>query len=400
MKSYPFISFCNRQNTSHVILMFVFLTVTLFSCKNNTENSGEEVPEQVTDNYTVEQQVFCLNMLSNISAHYNGDGSIEDSTTMAINKVLAMQDVQSCIGKWECVWGPSVFALDGKTTNTMFVAQKNNTDTFVVAIAGTDPTSISDWFLEDFNVSKKVPWNISDPKKGNITTATWTGLSVLKTMSIASKEKTVKAFLEDAAKTMGKINVWITGHSLGGALAPAYALHLHNSIKDAEVNIHCLAVAGATPGDEQFAEYYNSILGSTTMRVWNTRDIVPHGYELDMLKEVPNLYGDSTDKVPPESYVLLDGVILECSDKDYTQLTPSATYSFTSAIYTKDSFSKFTDKFIHTFFGQAIFHHIPAYGVYFKTFDFQEAVQETLKLDAPFFTEGAYLRPVYNIKKY
>lgn len=381
------------------LALLLLCSTAIVSCKNNEQKQDAVETSEV---YGFEQQVFCLNMLSNISSHYNKQEHIKDSTLSAVTNVLASEDVQNVIGEWKCVWGPDVVALDKKATNTMFVARKGATDTFVVAIAGTDPTSCTDWFLEDFNVKKKLPWDGFDDKKGNITAATMTGLTILKAMSEIGKERSVRAFLDDAADSLSGINVWVTGHSLGGALAPVYALHLNNTMKSTDVNVHCLAVAGATPGDKQFADYYESVLGNSTTRVWNTRDLVPHGYETDMLEKVPEMYGDSVHKMPVESQALLDGVILSCSDKEYTQLRPNDTRSFTSAIYKEDSLRNahgkktFTDSLIHTFFGQAIFHHIPAYGEYFKTINFQKAVQKTLGLPAPFFTEGAFVMPVYN----
>lgn len=386
-----------QMRTHLYIILFLLTVATSTSCKNTNEKETEAETETVQQ-YTFDQQVFCLNMLSNISAHYNKHDSIADSTENAIINVFASDEIQTLIGEWKCVWGPKVFVADSVSkiaTNTMFIAQKLNTDTFVVAIAGTDPHSFTDWLFEDFNMITTCPWDIRDKAKGKITAATCTGLTTLKGMSILGGE-TVKSFIEKVARDSGKVNVWVTGHSLGGALAPVYALHLNNSIQSATVNINCLAVAGATPGDSIFAAYYNSVLGPNTRRVWNTRDLVPHGYEVDMLEEVPQLYGDSTDKFPSWSQPTLNRVINICADKNYTQLQPSITNSFTSAIYEKDSLKGFSDSLIHSFYGQAVFQHIPAYGVYFNTFDFQKEVQNTLKLDAPFFTEGAYLRAVYD----
>ena len=40
--------------------------------------------------------------------------------------------------------------------------------------------------------------------------------------------------------------------------------------------IVCLTSAGPTPGNSDFASYFNSQLGPSTTRFWNTLDVVPH----------------------------------------------------------------------------------------------------------------------------
>lgn len=60
-------------------------------------------------------------------------------------------------------------------------------------------------------------------------------------------------------------------------------------------------------------------------------------------------------------------------------------FSVTSAIYQKNSLPQISDTLINSFEGQALFHHIPAYGQFFGARDFQTPVQKTLGPDAPFF---------------
>lgn len=368
-----------------------------FTACNSETNVSEPKPER-TGQYTLQQQVFCLNALSNISASFNGKGNIQDSTTAAINTVLANDSVQQYIGSWQTIWGPVVNVNNDTAVNTMFIAQKTGTDTFVIAIAGTDPSSVFDWIFEDLNVIP-LPWDPhldpKKPKKGYVTTATLTGFTALNTM--ISNDSLAWQVITSRAKSISGMQIWVTGHSLGGALSPAYALYLRDNLTTwapgTNAVVNCLAVAGATPGDSTFNAYYKQQMGPTTTRVWNTRDMVPHGFEVDMLREVPGLYGDSVAAFPKDLNGPLNFIINKVKPLNYTQFHPAD--SFTSAIYTADSLPKLSPP-DSSFMKQEVCQHIPSYGVYFGIFGFQKAVQNALGLAAPYFTESAVLVPVYN----
>lgn len=69
------------------------------SCRNNTAPK-DEMPPSSTSSYTPVQQLFCLNILSNVSSHYNGHAgdTILDSTIYAVDAVLNDPGVQQLIG--------------------------------------------------------------------------------------------------------------------------------------------------------------------------------------------------------------------------------------------------------------------------------------------------------------
>jgi hypothetical protein len=350
-------------------------------------------------------------MLSDIGAYYNGKGDLQSQTTAAVTNILADNTVQGLIGQWQCVWGPIVRQspdrkdpnkLSDTAANMMFIARQQGTSNFIVAIAGTDPASNYEWLREDFDVTY-TKWNDKDDKKGHITMGTRTGLSIL-TDSMKYNGISANQFLLGTGDTVSDMNIWVTGHSLGGALSPVYALQLkENWTAKNAASINCLAAAGATPGNKIFADYYYSMLGKNTVRVWNTRDVVPHGFQSDMMKEIYDIYKtkpDSVGKAPGELVVLLGAAITYCTAQEvlhgpYTQLQPDSTFAFTSAIYTRDS-AKHDDATYSdtTYKNQILYQHIPSYGVYFGTLSFQQAVQKVIGMPAPFFTQGAYLVPV------
>ncbi len=377
------------------------------SCGGGNEKTKEETtPQANTPVFTQQQQVFSMCMLANISAYYNGNSDIQTPTTTAVNNVLADTGVQRLIGTWKCVWGPFVYKSRTNTgritdtaANTMFIARQENTSNFVVAIAGTDPASAFEWEFEDLNV---IPmwWNDNDTTQGHVSAATKTGVAILETMGLDDEKVPAGDYLKGMSEVVQNMQIWVTGHSLGGALAPSYALHLKDTWPTQKVpGINVLAAAGASPGDSVFAAYYNNRLGSNTTRVWNTRDVVPHGYEADMMAEVDTLYPrDSVQPLDKITSYLMNKIVQKVQSLkfQYRQLRPAGTYAFTSAIYTKDSATHTSANFSDTSYtGQILFQHIPAYGVYFQTLDFQKAVQRVVGTPNPFFTQGGYLVPVW-----
>lgn len=404
----------HTHNRFNFIIGSALAASLLASCGGDTKpNTTEETSVTGTPTYTQRQQVFSMCMLSDIGAYFNGKGDLQSQTTQAVNVVLADGTVQGLIGNWQCVWGPIVrnspdrkdpSKLADTAANMMFIARQQGTTNFIVAIAGTDPVSNYEWLHEDFDITYTL-WDNKDKdgkQKGHITMGTRTGLSIL-TDSMKYNGMSANQFLMGTADTVQGMNIWVTGHSLGGALSPVYALQLKESwnAKNSS-SINCLAAAGATPGNKIFADYYYGMLGKNTVRVWNTRDVVPHGFQADMMSEIGTIYKTKPDSVG-KAPLKLDGLLIAaktaCAAQEllhgpYTQLQSDSTFAFTSAIYTKDSAAHDPGYSDTTYENQILYQHIPSYGVYFGTLSFQQAVQKVVGMPAPFFTQGAYLVPV------
>lgn len=296
--------------------------------------------------YSFEQQVFCLSWSTTLSFNITGPApEIARQTKALLLKVLQDKDIRDLIGTWDLVWGPAVFAdsFTGKkeALNTMFiVAPKSDPEQAVIAIAGTNGTSLMDWVVEDFNVKEKVPWPFSDsPKRGAISKGTSFGMDKLvKLESLDAKGKstiTAKQFLAGASYK----NVMVTGHSLGGALSPCYSLYLDETRKQWDpsrsVTISCFPTAGATPGDSTFSKYYDDRLLSTTTRAWNTLDIVPRAFNKETLEPIPDLYQPHISSAVITR--LVNWVIRSTEQNDYLNVSPQ-TEGFPSQYFSIDSF--------------------------------------------------------------
>ena len=111
------------------------------------------------------------------------------------------------------------------------------------------------------------------------------------------------SFLKDEVdKAKGApLEVIVTGHSKGGALAPAVALWLRDALDSSDpqerwgdkssIQVSSYAFAGPTPGNEGFAGRIDTVLGSGHHHLRNMHDLVTHAWQVDELQKLPALYG-------------------------------------------------------------------------------------------------------------
>ncbi|NEP78934.1 MAG: lipase family protein [Okeania sp. SIO3B3] len=277
-----------------------------------------------------EQQVFLLSILSNAASSKPGSQEeLQELLKARVTEVLETPSIQEDIGNWDVVWGPVIYEVQTSkyATNAMYVAQNGNQ--YVVAIAGTNPSSLYDWFVEDGNVVKRVSWPYGDipaSLKPKISKGTSIGLNYL-LQDMKSSGKSVLEFLgETVENSDDEIEIIFTGHSLGGALSPTLALAALDRKSEwageKPFKISVYPSAGPTPGNRDFSTYYDSRLGNSTTRIWNDIDIVPHAWNEKMLSKIPNLY---QPEIQPDSIVfsfvrIAKGLALF---RKYTQILPA-----------------------------------------------------------------------------
>lgn len=323
-----------------------------------------------------QKQVFSLSWLSNAGA----------------SKKLSRTDLQSDIngissdiGNWLIVWGPSYSYPDNDTSkpvdNAMFVAQALDTNDkplplYVVAIAGTNETSVYDWFSEDFDVTP-INWPyVSNPQKPmQITTGDNLGLSTLLGLTSDTQTApsvTLQQFLS-SLQNKNTISLWFTGHSLGGALAPLMTLALMdpNSTLNTSNNVSLgqwasvslLATAGPSIGDQNFVSYFGTTLGTTgsaSSFIWNANDVVPHAWNEATLMEITtptNIYNLQLD--PSKCLAkTLQSMQQKAKPYTYTQFQPTPAFSGNLQTYTKGLVAWSPES---EFLAQVSYQHINAY---------------------------------------
>lgn len=230
------------------------------------------------------------------------DQSIGESLRWTLDALTPLQK------QWELVWGPATqrFPLTIFDENMSFlVKHRSEKHRYTLVIRGTNPISLTNWVLEDFIVFHQADWNRRTPGGAKISLGTKLGLEVIKALKpeagLPGGGMTLREWLtREVQQAQGDVSLSVVGHSLGGALAPAYALWLDESRKgtatrsawdsEEKTSIDVISLAGPTPGNKVFADRYNQKLGQRTRRIWNYYDVVPHAWVLDQLKGIHRIY--------------------------------------------------------------------------------------------------------------
>ncbi len=276
------------------------------------------------------QQVLGLSMCSNLL------GSEKGSLDVLQNKIYnLLPDEISKLGAWNVAWGPVVWkdinSTDTDGPDNVWYVAYDQIDTYVVAIAGTATHSKYDQFHEDYDVNTVVDllaWigtglnkpfahlnNVTDGDAAYISAGTALGLTALlnnapQSTSPGGNTALLADFL-GALPTNSKII--FTGHSLGGALAPALAVTLlHSTMKNVpKENTFTYPSAGPTIGNATFVALYEESFPAPAnpsgyqnwnVNLVNTLDVVPMAWCADPslepvqnIRRIPSFYDPEVD---------------------------------------------------------------------------------------------------------
>jgi triacylglycerol lipase len=181
----------------------------------------------------------------------------------------------------------------GPIDTQAYVAARS--DAVVVAFRGTEPTNLQD-FATDFDAAQ-VPFEtkLDFPSWGRIHEGWADGVNVVRKKIVAA----LSAF-EDGARAL-----WITGHSLGGALAMVAAAMLANEPKYRIAGVYTFGQPRV--GDPTFRSRYDELLGRITFRCVNDRDLVPHVPPRELSQIEQGLFDPSAGRIAKATEALVHG---------------------------------------------------------------------------------------------
>lgn len=254
---------------------------------------------------------YCLSIPK---TYFGSQAYLQTFATKAIKANFADAQIRNLIGIWQLVWGCAIYQNNTKISSsnvndhTMYVAKNvDNTeiDQYVIALAGTNPFSLQNILMEDVNVGQATPWNAGQPWKSTEIIRQDNGQPAISagickalrdlTTSMWDQDLLLLDYLKQAtAQATKPVEITVAGHSLAGAMAPSLGLLLvdrqaeWDEKKTATVKV--VSLAGFSPGNEAFANYYNATLGDKTDRLWNHIDVVPNVWEIEGMRRIPGIY--------------------------------------------------------------------------------------------------------------
>ncbi|KAL6648160.1 hypothetical protein ACP70R_012384 [Stipagrostis hirtigluma subsp. patula] len=146
-----------------------------------------------------------------------------------------------------------------------FVGVDHKLNAIIVAIRGTQQNSVQNWIMD-------MIWKQADLNYPNLPNAkVHTGF--YSSYNNTLLRPAIMNAVRKARKSYGDINIIVTGHSMGGAIAAFCALDL--AIALGSNNVHLMTFGQPRVGNAAFASYFAKYVPNT-IRVTHEHDIVPH----------------------------------------------------------------------------------------------------------------------------
>ena len=243
-------------------------------------------------------------------------------------KRIVADSIKSQLSGWKLVWGPVELAdIFGITYSSMYVAKDTTKDAYAVVIRGTDPTSLKSWLGEDFEIHKSVKFSkfVPAPAAAKISEGACNGLDDLIQLKDPEKEGTVVSFLKNELQMKKMNSLFVTGHSLGGTLTPAFYMYLCYKLfggpvpRGEKVTTRPYSFAGLTAGNQAFNDHLKTYLqvGDEQWRYVNPFDIAPKLW--DSLHAVKNIYAAKGLSFGSPESEFMDYLFERAQPNNYTQ---------------------------------------------------------------------------------
>jgi len=229
--------------------------------------------------YTIAQVTMTLAQLAATSSDERPSGeSVEQQETRilnAINSQLANADLATN-AEWQAVW----VGLTQDRANLAYIAQNTSQNAFAVCLRGTQFNSLID-LMEDLEVGSVTQFTAgpaySEPilvSQGAMQAFT----EVINAYYIPNRTNLLQALSILLENAQTNPTLYVTGHSLGGAMATMVALYLYAQSWTNTPTFGVYTFAAPTAGLQAFADCFDSVFGSVSQRYYNTWDVVPNAW--------------------------------------------------------------------------------------------------------------------------
>ncbi|PRQ06749.1 Lipase [Enhygromyxa salina] len=216
----------------------------------------------------------------------------------------------------EIVWGPASFRLWWQPSAPALVvfvtrSRRPDDDACYVVIRGGAPLCVCDPSVESLGWFEQEPW-VWARNPGDLAPAVCSGihrqLDVIRELTVDEQlpgaGRSLAEFLAASVNALDgdrKLPVHVVGHGLGGALATVVALWLRDTqgsgaSRDVgwdparHAKLHCMAFAGPTAGNGDFAIYISERLGAQLELIHNSLDHAAALWDTQTLVGLADLY--------------------------------------------------------------------------------------------------------------
>ena len=241
--------------------------------------------------YTIPQVMMTLAQLAVTAGAQRPSGETlllqQERIYHGINALLANKELATN-GEWKAVW----VGLTGDRANLAYIAQNASQNAFAVCLRGTQMGSFIDQ-LEDLDVGTVEQFKAGPSYSESIYVskgANGAFNEVTKAVYVSANTTLLQALTSLLESAPSQPTLYITGHSLGGAMATTVALYLAAQDWTNKPTFGVYTFAAPTAGLQSFADCFDSVFGSVSERYYNAWDAVPAAWANSSMTDMQNSF--------------------------------------------------------------------------------------------------------------